>query len=333
MNCKHVFSLAATAIASMLLLNPAATAAESVGEITYIGYHGAPLNLIEQVAIDQGLFEKHGLKVTFTGAGSGQQMAAALLGGSAEVGVMTTTVTAPLMKSGQCITYLTSGPRTYYNLLAQPDLDLPNADKPFPENLVDLKGKKIALNARGTAMESMINALLAEAGLQPEDVTLIATGGPAANAVAAFRAGQVDVMMAYPISEQLLQPGEYKDLSRLMDIEGGNPIFNLTQVFSATSCDYAEKNPDVIAAFCKASGDSYRFVNDPANREQVIKTIQSIMSLDEATATAFWNQYNGTWPTGVIDEASYAKQEILLPKDATLPARDEVVHQACQDLL
>lgn len=65
----------------------------------------------------------------------------------------------------------------------------------------------------------------------------------------------------------------------------------------------------------------------------MIKTIQSTMSIDEATATAFWNQYNGTWPTGVIDEASYAKQEILLPKDATLPARDEVVHQACQDLL
>ncbi len=333
MNCKRVLSIATTA-ASLLLFNLGAHAAEPVGEITYIGFHGAPLNLVEKVAIDQGIFEKYGLKVEFTGAASGQQMAAALLGGSAEVGVMTTTAAAPLVKSGQCLTYLTSGARTYYNLLAQPDLDLPNADKPFPENLVDLKGKKIAINARGTALESMVNALLAEAGLKPEDVTYIATGGPAANAVAAFRDGQVDVMMAYPISEQLLKPEEYKDLARLMDITEKNPIHNLAQVFSATSCEFAEKNPKIIDAYCSAAGDAYRFVNDPANREAVIKTVQSIMSLDEATATAFWNQYNvGTWATGIIDEESYAKQQILLPKGTGLPKREDIVLKACQEKL
>lgn len=322
-------SLLAAALA-VAAFGAAPSNADPIASIKYVGYDGAPLNLTERVAIEEGIFAKHGLDVEFVGAANGQQLAAALLGGSAQIGVLTTTASAPLMKQGQCVTYLTSGARTYYNLLAKPDLDLPNADKPYPENLVDLRGKKIAINARGTALESMVNAVLAEAGVDPSEVTYIATGG-SATSVAAFRNDQVDVMMAFPISEQLLTPDEYKDVARLMNITEKNPLHNLTQVFSGTTCEYADAHPEVMDAFCAAVGEAYDFVNDPANRDAVIDVVEKTMRLDEPTATAFWDQYKGAWPSAAIEPESYATQKILLPDGSELPLYEDIVRVSCQE--
>ena len=225
-------------------LDADAPTAPKIGAITYVGFDGAPLNLTEQVAIDRGFFGARGLDVKFVGAANGGQMASSLIGGSAQIGTLTISATAPLLKQGQCFQYLTAGARTYYNLVAQPDLKLPNANQPYPKNLVDLKGKKIAINARGTAMEFMMDAVLRQAGPSPADITYIATGG-AATAVAAFRNKQVDVALDFPIQEQLLKPGDFQYMAKLTEISANNPIYHLTQVFSGASCDYVKKNPQV----------------------------------------------------------------------------------------
>jgi len=300
-----------------------------IATITYIGFDGAPLNLTERVAIEKGLFAAHGLDVKFIGGASGQQMVSGLLSGSAQIGTLTTSATAPLMKQGQCFQYLTSGARTYYNLIAHPDLKFPNAGKPFPDNLVDLKGKKVGINARGTALEFMVDALLKEAGMSPGDITYIATGG-AATAVAALRNRQVDVLMNFPISEQLLKPDEYQYVAKLMDTEKRNPIHNLTQVFSGASCEYVKQNPAVVAAFCAAIGDAYRYVNNPANRDAVIDVVQKTMKIDQAMSASFWQQYKRAWPTAKIDAKEWTAQTMLLPKGTDLPAYKEHVPAACQ---
>ncbi len=300
-----------------------------LGSITYVGFDGAPLNLTEQVAIERGLFAARGLDVKFVGAANGGQMVSALIGGSAQIGTLTISATAPLIKQGQCFQYLTSGARTYYNLIAQPDLNLPNANQPFPKNLVDLKGKRIAVNARGTAMEFMMDAVLREGGLSPSDVTYIATGG-AATAVAAFRNKQVDAALDFPIQEQLLKPGEFKYMAKLTDIAKDNPIYHLTQVFSGASCDYVKQNPAVVEAFCAAVGDAYRFVNNPANTDVVVGVVAKTLKIDQPTAASFWQQYKGTWPTAKIDSASWNAQSLLLPKGTDLPAYGNHVSSACQ---
>lgn len=300
-----------------------------IATITYIGFDGAPLNLTERVAIEKGIFAAHGLEVKFIGGASGQQMVSGLLSGSAQIGTLTTSATAPLMKQGQCFQYLTSGPRTYYNLIAQPDLKLPNAGKPFPENLLDLKGKKVGINARGTALEFMVDALLKEAGMSPSDITYIATGG-AATAVAALRNRQVDVLMNFPISEQLLKPNEFQYVAKLMETEKRNPIYHLSQTFSGASCDYVKANPAVVAAFCAAVGDAYRFVNNPANKEAVVEVVQKTMKIDQATSESFWQQYKGSWPTAKIDAKEWTAQTMLLPKGTALPPYTEHVSAACQ---
>ena len=327
---KIVFQtlMAAAAIAAALTAS-AQTAPAKVGAITYVGFDGAPLNLTEQVAIDRGLFAARGLEVKFVGAANGGQMVSSLIGGSAQIGTLTISATAPLLKQGQCFQYLTSGARTYYNLIAQPDLKLPNANQPFPKNLADLKGKRIAINARGTAMEFMMDAVLKQAGLTPADITYIATGG-AATAVAAFRNKAVDFALDFPIQEQMLKAGEFQSVARLTEIESGNPIFHLTQVFSGASCDYVKKNPEVVAAFCSAVGEAYRFINNPANKDAVVAVVQKTLNIDQPTAASFWQQYKTSWPSAKIDTASWNAQKILLPTGAELPNYTEYVSSACQ---
>ena len=333
MKTKFMTVVSACLVAASVSLAPVGyaqtAAAAKVGSIVYAGFEGAPLNLTEQVAIEKGMFAAYGLEVKFVGATSGQQMVSALMGGSAQIGVLTTSATAPLIRQGQCFQFLTSGARTYYNLIAQPDLKLPHAGDPFPANLVDLKGKKIGINARGTAMEFMMDAILKQAGISPSEVTYIATGG-APTAVTAFRNRQVEVLMDFPIAEQLLKPNEFQNVARLMDLEKNNPIHHLAQVFSGTSCDYAKANPAVIAAFCSAVGDAYRYVNNPANKAGVVAVVQKTLSIDQATAESFWQQYNGSWPTPKIDTNAWNAQKILLPSGTNLPGYAEYVSSACQ---
>lgn len=310
----------------------AAAQVPKIGSFTYAGYEGAPLNLTEQVAIDRGFFAARGLDVKFVGVANGGQMVSALIGGSAQIGTLTTSATAPLMKQGQCFQYLTSGARTYYNLIAQPDLALPNAGQPYPRNLVDLKGKRIAINARGTAMEFMMDAVLRQAGLTPADITYIATGG-AATAVAAFRNKQVDVALDFPIQEQLLKPGEFKYVAKLTEISAGNPLHHLTQVYSGATCDFVNKNPKVVEAFCAAVGDAYRFVNDAANKDAVVAVVQKTLAVDKPTAESFWQQYRSSWPSARIEPAGWEAQKLLLPKGVDLPPYGQHVSSVCQGKL
>lgn len=181
-------------------------------------------------------------------------------------------------------------------------------------------------------MEFMMDAILKQAGINPSEVTYIATGG-AATAVAAFRNRQVDVLMDFPISEQLMKPNEYQNVARLMDLQHNNPIHNLSQVFSGTTCAYARSNPAVIAAFCSAVGDAYRYVNNPANRAAVIAVVQKTLNIDQPTAESFWQQYKASWPTPKIDTASWNAQKILLPSGTDLPSYAEYVPSACQGKL
>lgn len=177
-----------------------------------------------------------------------------------------------------------------------------------------------------------MNAILKEAGIAPTEVTYIATGGSATGA-AAFRNRQVDVLMDFPIAEQLLKPSEYQNVARLMDIQNRNPIHNLSQVYTGTTCAYARANPAIISAFCSAVGDAYRYVNNPANKGAVVAVVQKTMGIDQATAESFWQQYKGSWPTPKIDAKGWEAQKILLPAGTNLPSFAEHVSSACQSKL
>lgn len=72
----------------------------------------------------------------------------------------------PLVKQGQCFKYLTGGLGNVADLVAQPDLKLPNLARGFPESIKDLKGKRIGVVAGPGGQECALS-VAAVAGHAP----------------------------------------------------------------------------------------------------------------------------------------------------------------------
>lgn len=299
-----------------------------LGQVNFVGFEGSPLNTIERLAVKKGFFEDHDLEVKFVGASSAATMASALLGDSAQFGTVSLPVTAPLAQQGTCFQYDTAQFRNYTNIIAGPDVELEHQDEPYPANLKDLEGKKIGIVAVGTSQEAQMNRLLADAGLEPGDVTYVATGG-AATAVSAFREGQVDIQFTFPPVQQLLKPDEYQMVADLLDTDG-DALDPLIQAFSGTTCDYAKSNPEQVEAFCAGIWDAYDFVNDPANKDEMGSFMAEILDTDKALGDQIWNDFSTSLPSAGFDEESWDAQSAFLPDSSVkIPAYGDVVNPGC----
>ncbi len=338
---KHILSALATAAMITVALagcsaggtpesNTTGTGPVSA-ELVYVGYEGSPLNLLERVAIDQGIFEDNGLNVSFVPAQSGQAMMASILGGSAQVASMTMTAAAPLVQQGECLQLLTAGPATWYPLLARADVPLQHEGEPYPTNLLDLKGKTIGVANLGATQERELAVLLEDAGLSLDDVTLIATGDYVSG-MTAFREKQVEVLMAIPPTHQVLDPSEYNVIADLPN-ETEPRTAGMIQMFDGMSCDYAEAHPQVVQQYCTAAQQMYDFAKDPANTETMVEQVGEIFDIDADTASAVWDALQTAWKTPRITEESWEQQKFLLGDGTPLPSYDTSVSKECQNVL
>lgn len=297
---------------------------EDLGSVTYLGFASSPLNTIERLAIEKGFFADHGLQVEFASALSGAEMSAALLGGSAQFGSTGLPATAPLVAAGECFTNLAAGPLGFYDIIAGADVDLPNKGESYPDNIRDLKGGRIGLNAVGTAAQLWTELLLEGAGVDPSEVTFIAVGG-SSTAVTALLENQVDFLLSYPPNEQVLQPDEYQKVADLVNTPG-DPLDNLLMTTMGTTCDYANENPEIVSAFCSGVTEAYTFANDEANRDEMIEFVGTILEVDPDAATEIWDQYAKIYAGGpVIDEVLWEEQQSFISEDTPLPTFGEAV--------
>lgn len=296
--------------------------------LTYTGFKGSPVDLMQEVAVHAGLFAKRGLDVNFVAAASGQQALSALIGGTSDISVVNMAQSAAVLKQGQCLQHLTNGIRVFYNIVAQPDLDLPHANEPFPKNLADLEGKRIGILHRGSSQEKLMDVVFKSAGLDMSKLNYVATGA-GATAVAAFRARQVDIGITFPFQEQILKPEEFKYIQKLMDVEEGNPIYNLVQTFSATSCDFAKANPEKINSYCEAMVDTYKYAKDPANKANIVKIISETQKIDPVIAGSFWDQYYNLYPAPELTEEIWQSQKLVLPDGEDMPDYHQYVSKDC----
>ena len=172
-------------------------------------FKGSLLTLTNDVAVAQGFYKKHGLEVELINFSSGPDELNALVSGG--IDVLTWTAT-PIMKVNakgldiQAINPNVGAPA--YSLVARKDVDRPNRDKPYPQNILDLKGKVIGVPARGADIEMVGRLFLKEAKLDPDrDVTWLAVGGTPTG-IAAFKAKRIDYWIAWEPGQTLLVDAE-----------------------------------------------------------------------------------------------------------------------------
>jgi len=263
---------AVTAITVALLAT--AANAQGKGETVRIQDYPGVSNLPIRVAIEKGYCANHGIKCELQMIASGPLGIQAMLAKSIEGALTVPEVSVPaILKGAKMKTVVNIYSKNVGLIMVGNQVETPNAGKPFPAWVMDMKGKKIGVTARGSGAETAVRFMLLQAGLTADDVTFVAVGSPATT-FPALTNKQVDFAFSFePVGTMCDLTKQCKTIWRgdvdpqpaeIFATNGGGAGIILTQA-------YIDANPHVVEAVISATQDADKLINDPANFEEVLR--------------------------------------------------------------
>lgn len=191
------------------------------------------------VAQEQGLFKKYGLGVRelLLLRGTGPAAAQMLVAGTAPLAALGGALVEGAIR-GAAITYIAStANHLIFSIYARPDIARPE----------DLKGKTVAVDAKGGSIELATIVTLKQFGLTlGKDVNAVYLGGPVPQ-LGALEKGIVD---ATTLSAPTTMKAKSMGLKELINVGA----LKLSYIHTAIGVNrgFAKANPDLIDAFLKA---------------------------------------------------------------------------------
>lgn len=275
-------SLRAVAVATFAVV-ATATFAQGKGETVRIQDYPGTSGLTMRVAIARGYCDKAGIKCQLQVLPSATLGIQAALANSIEVAFASTETIVPAVMKGAKLKYVGNlYAKSPGVIIVGNHVATPNAGKPFPAWAKDLKGKKIGVTARGSAVETAMRFMLESAGLAADDVTWVAVGPPAST-IQALAHKQIDFAFSYVPAGAICEVTKQCKVvwradtdpqpAEIFDTNGAGIGMVLTQA-------YIDAHPDVVAALVKAARDADEFINDPANFEEVVKISESFFKFE-----------------------------------------------------
>jgi len=145
------------------------------------------------------------------------------------------------------------------------------------KTIKDLKGKRIGINAIGSAADTMMRALLLRNGLQDRrDYSTIQAAFPALPSLLEKR--EVDcAIVLQPALREVLKTGQYRVLFQGRDVFGASEA-----VFLAGRQSWLEQHRAPALDFMEDWVRSRRWLMDPANRTAAIGIVADFMHLPPA---------------------------------------------------
>jgi NitT/TauT family transport system substrate-binding protein len=273
---------AAVAALSLTLLGGLASAQGKGETVRFQEYPGIG-NLLLKVAKAKGYCEQNGIKCESVLIPSGALGAQALAAGSIDVALLPIAGQAGAIAKGADFVGIVGGAGSNSAVLvAGAKVDMPNLAKGLPEAIRDLKGKKIGVAARGTAGEFAVMFLLRDAGMSPDDVTFVAVGG-LPTALPALLNGQVDGVLGIEpmgaicvVTQQCRVLWSHADSPRPQTLIGDRGASNPMQVKRS----YLKDHPQRVAAIRASMVEADKFVQNPANFDEVLKIVKETVKLD-----------------------------------------------------
>jgi aliphatic sulfonates family ABC transporter substrate-binding protein len=221
------------ALAALVASTAAPTSADPAKELR-IGYQKDGVLLIVK---QQGLLEKRlaqsGIKLSWVEFQSGPPLLEALNSGAIDFGQTGDTPPIYAQAAGSRLVYLAAAPDAgkRSGILVRADAGI--------TTIADLKGKRVAFT-RGSSAHNIVVRLLATAGLTYADIQPVNL--QPADAAAAFRNGGID---AWAIWDPFFALGQrFPNARTLTDAQKAT-----SNRFFLAGADYAEQNPDTVAAF------------------------------------------------------------------------------------
>jgi ABC-type nitrate/sulfonate/bicarbonate transport system substrate-binding protein len=191
---------------------------------------------------------------------------------------------------------------------------------------VGLKGKRIATNAVGSFMDTMVRAMLKKQGLiDKRDYTIIEAAFPTMPAM--IEEGKVDAIgTVQPFTTELLATGHYKTLFRARDALGQSQ-----SVFLAARGDFLDAHRAALFDFFEDHVRALRWFQDPAHHQEAVAIIARFMKQPpEALDYLFSDKDYYRDPYGHVNAAGI-QSVIDISKDlGLLPATIQVA-PACVD--
>ena len=211
------------------------------------------------VAVDEGIFKKHGLDAEMVLIGINSNIPAAILSNSIQIGGPTSTVFLQAVDGG-------------LDLVAVAGASIMNASSndniaAFVRNGVAIKepkdfvGKKVGAPGLGAFLHVLFVKWLVDKGVDPRSVNFVEVTFPTMADI--IKSGGVDVVLtAEPFVTRMTNAGLGTVAAHYgADLARTEPI-----IFYAAARDWAEKNPDTIQKFRAAIAEGADIVNSDRDR-------------------------------------------------------------------
>ena len=216
------------------------------------------------VAVDEGIFKKHGLDVEMTPIGINSNIPAAILSNSIQIGGPTSTVFLQAVDGGLDLVAIAGAsvmnPASNDNITA------------FVRNGITIKepkdfvGKKVGAPGLNAFLDVLFVKWLVEKGVDPRSVNFVEVIFPTMSDI--IKSGGVDaVLTAEPLVTRMLNAGLGSVGARYaVELARTDPI-----IFYAASREWADKNAAAIKKFREALAESAEIVNN--DREKASTSI------------------------------------------------------------
>ena len=285
------------------------------GQTIRVIYNGSPD--IKTTILDhaEGILRAWGATVQPTYGGTAQVVLGAMLNNQADVLEFSPVGALSGVNNGVKLTAFTlDEPRMDYALIGVPKI----------KTLQDLKGAKVGVLDTVGLNGIQVSMALRAGGMGDKDAVQIATGGQGER-VAAMVSGRIDATMVGFANYLKLQSQGYnllysytKEQPKMMD-----------GVLWATP-EWLAKNHEAAVAFNLALLESFQWFNDPANKDEFVKEIATLVKgADDAVSAQMYDIYkeNSMFPVDSVlnkEDLAFNQQQYVafnaLPKE--LPVDD-----------
>jgi ABC-type nitrate/sulfonate/bicarbonate transport system substrate-binding protein len=221
------------------------------------------------VAQRKGFFARQGLSVTMVPLMGTTHMVAALDSGDVDAtGTASPYMIEAALKGSDAVAVIGGVANTIYSLIAKPDI----------RTIADLKGKLVAVSAPPDTITLSTRMLLAKGGLKDGDYRSkeIIGSGQRAECLAS---GTCD---AVPLGQPEDIVFMRKGFGKLGDSLEVLPSLQFNVI--AVRRSWAESHKAIVVALARAFGDTFRYLRDPAARDDVVKTIVATTGTNEEVA-------------------------------------------------
>jgi ABC-type nitrate/sulfonate/bicarbonate transport system substrate-binding protein len=209
------------------------------------------------VAQRKGFFPREGINLMVVPiAGGTDRIVAALDKGEIDAGKNATPyLIQAVLKGSDAVAIMSQTLNPIYSLIARPDI----------KSFADLRGQTLGLSTPGDTITLSSLRLLALNHLTRADFKTKVVVGTAAR-FACLKVGEcAAVPMGQP--EDLDAIGQGFPRLAFTHAAGADLIFNVDMARRA----WGEKNKDALVRFARAMGSAYGFMNDPRNRDEIVK--------------------------------------------------------------